>query len=203
MNYEIIIQALWLILPAYVTNASALLLGGGTPIDFGKTWKDGRRILGDGKTWQGLFAGTFIGMISGFGLSVVAKYAVLIDFPIPLDDFTGFPFMIPIIFSLCFGALLGDLIESFFKRRVGKTRGEDWIPFDQLDFILGVLFFSFIMSSFLHITQLLSFNWFTFNFSIYHIFVLLILTPFVHLFANYVHRISSRELRISTINVRK
>jgi len=49
MVYEIILQALWIIVPAYVANASALLVGGGTPIDFGKTWKDGKRVLGDGK----------------------------------------------------------------------------------------------------------------------------------------------------------
>jgi len=188
IDYEVVIQALWLILPAYIANASALLLGGGTPIDFGRTWRDGRRILGDGKTWQGLFLGTLLGMTAGFGFSALAKYASSIDFPIHIDDFTGFPMMIPIIFSLCFGALIGDIIESFFKRRIGKNRGEDWIPFDQLDFILGVLLFSFIVSSILHLTGLLSFNWFTRNFTIYHICVLLILTPFLHLFANYVHR---------------
>ena len=55
MYYEIILQALWLILPAYVANASAVLVGGGTPVDSGKNWKDGKRILGDGKTWRGFF----------------------------------------------------------------------------------------------------------------------------------------------------
>jgi len=68
MGYEIIIQALWLVLPAYIANASALLVGGGTPIDFGKKWKDGNRILGDGKTWRGLISGAFVGMTGGFGL---------------------------------------------------------------------------------------------------------------------------------------
>ncbi len=75
MSYEIIIQALWLVLPAYIANASALLVGGGTPIDFGKNWKDGKRILGDGKTWRGLITGAVVGMIGGFGLSIVAIYA--------------------------------------------------------------------------------------------------------------------------------
>ena len=75
MLYEIIIQALWLIIPAYIANASAVLVGGGTPIDFGKNWKDGRRILGDGKTWNGLIVGAFFGITSGFGLTIVAIYA--------------------------------------------------------------------------------------------------------------------------------
>jgi len=192
MEIDIIIQAFWIIIPAYIANASALLAGGGTPIDLGKKWKDGKRILGDGKTWQGLFAGTFIGMTAGFGLSAVAKYAVSIQFPIVLTDFTGFPLMIPIIFSICFGALFGDIAESFFKRRVGKQRGEDWIPFDQLDFILGVLLLSFIMSSIIRLVGLTPTNWFLSNLSIYHILVLLIATPFIHLLSNFIHRLGKR-----------
>jgi len=194
MYYELVIQAFWLILPAYIANASALLLGGGLPIDFGKKWNDGNRILGNGKTWRGLFIGTFIGMTSGFGFSIISKFAFNIDFPIKINDFTGFPLMIPILFSLCFGALMGDIIESFFKRRIGKKRGENWIPFDQLDFILGVLFFSFIMSGFLQFLNLTKENWFLANFSLYHIIILLIFTPFIHLFANYVHRKSKKSI---------
>lgn len=193
MDYEIIIQAFWLIIPAYIANASALLVGGGTPIDFGKTYKDGKRILGDGKTWRGLFVGTFVGVTAGFGLSVAAKYAALYEFPITLSDFTGFPFMMPLIFSICFGALLGDIVESFFKRRVGKNRGEDWIPFDQLDFIIGVLIATFLMGLLLQVTGLLSYNWFFNNFTPLHILVLLIATPFIHLFSNFVHRKTKRK----------
>ena len=98
MGYELFLQALWLILPAYVANASAVLVGGGTPIDFGKLWKDGKRIFGDGKTWQGLFAGGFVGMTAGFGLAAAARYIKLSDFAfLELNDFEGFPLMIPMI----------------------------------------------------------------------------------------------------------
>ena len=195
MYYEFVIQAFWLILPAYIANASALLLGGGLPVDFGKKWSDGKRLLGDGKTWRGLFIGTFIGMTAGFGFSVISKFALNIDFPIKINDFTGFPLMIPILFSLCFGALIGDIIESFFKRRIGKERGENWIPFDQIDFILGVLFFSFIISSFLHFFNLTEENWFLVSFTLNHIIILLIFTPFIHLFSNYIHRRSKNSNR--------
>lgn len=190
MIYEIIIQALWLIIPAYIANASALLVGGGTPIDFGKKWKDGRRILGDGKTWNGLIVGAFFGITSGFGLTIVAIYANNSnEFAfLGLNDFGRFPLMVPIVSSICFGALIGDIIESFLKRRIGKKRGEDWIPFDQLDFILGVLFLSFIMAGLLHILGFSDYNWFTHSFSIWHILTLLIITPFFHLFANFIHR---------------
>jgi len=189
MGLEIIIQALWLVLPAYIANASALLVGGGTPIDFGKNWRDGKRILGDGKTWRGFVTGAFVGMTCGFGLSVVAKYANISGFDfLGLSDFTGFPLMIPIIFSICFGALLGDIIKSFLKRRVGKARGENWIPFDQLDFIVGALFLSFVMAWFLQILDVISYNWFFENFTIWHVLTLFIITPFFHIFANFVHR---------------
>jgi CDP-2,3-bis-(O-geranylgeranyl)-sn-glycerol synthase len=197
MNYEIVLQALWLILPAYVANASAVLVGGGTPIDFGKNWRDKRRLLGDGKTWRGLFSGTFMGMTVGFGLVVAASYIDTSEFSfLHLSNFTGFPLMIPILFSLCFGALLGDIVKSFFKRRIGKERGEDWIFFDQIDFILGALLLSFLVSSLLHVVGFLSSNWFLDSFTGWHILVLLVVTPFFHFFANVVHKkIRSRAIK--------
>lgn len=189
MDWLIIIQALWFILPAYFANGFAPLVGGGTPVDFGKTYKDGKRILGDGKTWRGLLIGTLIGMIAGFGLSVFAKFVNQTEFVwIGIADFTGFPLMIPLLFSICFGALFGDIIESFFKRRTGRVRGEDWIPFDQIDFILGVLFFSFIMAGLLSLIGLTEENWFFANIGIYHILILLVVTPFFHILANYFHK---------------
>ena len=193
MDYTIIVQAFWIVIPIYISNASAVIVGGGTPIDFGKKWKDGRRILGDGKTWRGLFSGTFIGMTSGFGLVVAASYINSKDFAfLKITNFEGFPLMIPIIFSLCFGALLGDIIESFFKRRIGKERGQDWIIFDQLDFIIGALFFSFIMSSFFNFIGSES-NWFFENISIWHIIFLIIITPFFHLTANLIYKSTKRK----------
>jgi len=191
MRYEIVLQALWLILPAYVANASAVLVGGGTPVDFGKNWRDGRRILGDGKTWRGLFSGAFMGMIVGFGLSVAAKSIAPTEYNVinfENLDFMGFPLMIPIVFSLCFGALLGDIVESFFKRRIGKERGQDWFVFDQLDFIVGALFLSLFVSTLLQIFGFTSYNWFLRVFSVWHILVLLILTPFFHIFANFINK---------------
>lgn len=189
MSYEIILQALWLILPAYVANASAVLVGGGKPVDFGKYWKDGRRILGSGKTWRGLFSGAFLGMTAGFGLVVAARYIAMSDFAfLGLNDFGRYPLMIPIIGSICFGALLGDITESFFKRRIGKDRGENWIVFDQLDFLVGALFLSFFLSLILQLSGITSDNWFIESFSLWHILVLLVITPFFHFFANFVHK---------------
>jgi CDP-2,3-bis-(O-geranylgeranyl)-sn-glycerol synthase len=201
MDYLIIIQALWLVIPAYIANGSALLVGGGTPIDFGKKWKDGRRIFGNGKTWRGLITGAFLGMTGGFGITLAAMYIADSEFAfLGLSDFGRFPLMIPVISSICFGALFGDIFESFFKRRLGKERGEDWIPFDQLDFILGALFFSLIVSSILYIVGVVSNNWFFDNFSLWHILTLLIITPFFHLFANFVHK-KARGKKLNKKNI--
>jgi len=198
MEYEVILQAFWLIIPAYIANASAVLVGGGTPVDFGKNWRDGKRILGDGKTWRGLFAGAFIGMTAGFGLAVAARYIALSDFAfLNLSDFEGFPLMIPIIFSLCFGALAGDVVKSFFKRRIGKNRGEDWILFDQIDFIVGALLFSFLVSGILQVSGLMSNNWFFESFTLWHILFLIVITPFIHLTANFLHK------KIHSVNAKR
>ena len=189
MDYNIIIQAFWIVIPIYIANASAVIVGGGTPIDFGKTFNDGERILGDGKTWRGLLSGTFLGMTAGFGLAVAAHYISISDYAfLGTTDFEGFPMMILILFSLCFGALLGDIIESFFKRRIGKSRGQDWIPFDQLDFLVGALFLSFIISEVLYLVGLTSEHWFFRNITIWHIIILLGVTPFIHISANVLFR---------------
>lgn len=189
MDYTVIIQAFWIVIPIYVANASAVIVGGGTPIDFGKTWNDGRRILGDGKTWRGLLSGTFLGMTAGFGLAVGATYLSGSDYSfLGLTNFEGFPLMIPILFSLCFGALLGDVVESFFKRRIGKDRGQDWIPFDQLDFMVGALVLSFVISELLFLFQLTPDQWFFQSLTIWHMAILLIVTPFIHITANVLFR---------------
>ena len=54
-----------------------------------------------------------------------------------------------IIFGLLagLGAILGDLVKSFFKRRLGIKSGQSWPIFDQLDFIAGFLFFTYYFST--------------------------------------------------------
>ena len=34
---------------------------------------------------------------------------------------------------------MGDTLESFFKRRIGRDPGKAWIPWDQVDFMLGAM----------------------------------------------------------------
>ena len=55
--------------PAYLANTGAMLFGKWIPdllkfeshkIDLGRNWSDGNRILGDGKSWEGLFGGAVL-----------------------------------------------------------------------------------------------------------------------------------------------
>lgn len=128
---------LYFILPAYFSNGSGLLFGGGTPVDFGKSDKKGIRWIGDGVTWRGLIAGTIIGTITGaiqgyVGPVLVQTFGNLITVPIATDVVSG----ITIGFLLGFGALLGDALGSFLKRRLGIGRGKPAPILDQLDFII-------------------------------------------------------------------
>jgi len=120
---DIILSALWFILPAYVANGAPVMLGGGTPIDLGRKFLDGKRILGDGKTFKGFFAGvltgTFIGTLQG---------------------------RLVLGFFLSIGALVGDMAGSFVKRRLNIKRGDSAPLLDQLDFILGAVLFSLIFA---------------------------------------------------------
>lgn len=134
------LTTLYFILPAYFSNGGALAFGGGTPVDFGKTDSKGIRWIGDGVTWRGLAAGTLIGMLTGaiqgylapFILSQIGPYLIT---PIITDVSSG----ILIGFLLGFGALLGDAIGSFLKRRLGIGRGKPAPFLDQLDFIIVAL----------------------------------------------------------------
>jgi CDP-2,3-bis-(O-geranylgeranyl)-sn-glycerol synthase len=125
-----LLAAVWIMLPAYIPNPVAALLGGGTPIDFGRNYSDGNRIFGDGKTFRGLFSGVIAGIITGI-LLIWLSFTFSLTF-LPLHTVTS-------VSLLALGALLGDLGKSFLKRRMGKVRGEKWPVADQLDLVVGAL----------------------------------------------------------------
>ncbi|MCZ7379960.1 MAG: CDP-2,3-bis-(O-geranylgeranyl)-sn-glycerol synthase [Candidatus Methanoperedens sp.] len=159
-----ILKASWLMLPAYIANPTAVVFGGGTPIDFGKNWKDGRRILGDGKTFRGLIGGTVCGIIVG-----------LIQMQAP-SQFSWGAFTLAAIVALSFGALLGDIVKSFFKRRLGLARGAEFPLVDQLDFVAGAWILSYIVEP----------KWFIENFTFGIIITVIIFTPILHRLTNII-----------------
>ena len=150
MALEVIPQALWFFLPAFVANPSAVLWGGGRPMDFGRVARDGERLLGDGKTWRGLFGGTLSGAVLGFLLSL--PFAILAptsswSFGAPSSDpASSLLLALGASAVLALGALLGDVLGAFLKRRRHMPRGAKAPGLDQYDFVVGGLLLSLLIS---------------------------------------------------------
>ena len=120
----LIIEAFKFIFPAYCANAVPVLAGGGTKMDFGKNFFDGKRIFGNNKTFRGFFFGWAVG--AGVGLVECVLF--------------GFPILFSVLTPL--GALLGDLFGAFLKRRLGIAPGGLLPIVDQVDFVVGAIVLS-------------------------------------------------------------
>lgn len=161
---EVLLSALWLMVPAYVANPMAVVFGGGKPIDFGKNFFDGRRVLGDGKTYNGLVGGVACGVFIGF-----------VQMNAPVSHYLG-EHTLSVVYALSIGALLGDLVESFVKRRLGFRRGAKFPVADQLDFVVGAFM----------LTYLLEPVWFTAHFTSVKLVMVIVATPLLHRLTNIV-----------------
>jgi len=167
MVVSLVAGALWAMLPAYVPNNVAVLAGGGRPIDGGRT-VDGRRLLGDGKTWRGTAAGTTAGVALALGLDAVRpSVAAALGASLP-----AFPLRAAV--GLALGAMLGDIGASFVKRRLDRERGAAVPGLDQLDFVVGAL----------ALAALLEPTWTLGTFSPARLAVVLIATPLLHVTTN-------------------
>ena len=121
----LIVEALIFIFPAYCANAVPVIAGGGTPIDFGKNFTDGKRVFGNNKTYRGFFFGLAVGIAVGL---------------VEIMFFDDYPLLFSVLSPL--GALLGDLTAAFLKRRLGIAPGGLLPVMDQVDFVVGALLFS-------------------------------------------------------------
>ncbi len=122
-------------LPAGMANVTPVLASKipvlkrwNAPLDFGKSYH-GKRIFGDHKTWRGLLSGVIVAGLVAAAEADLAYYVLN-------EDRLWF---ILAGMLMGFGALMGDAIKSFFKRRVGIAPGQSWFPFDQTDYIIGGL----------------------------------------------------------------
>lgn len=116
---ETITSALYFFVPAYVANTFACILGKGRPVDLGRNFIDGKRILGDGVTIRGSLCGIACGVIVGVALGM----------------------NLLLVFLLSSGAIAGDAGGSFIKRRLKMVRGSPAPILDQLNFVVGALLF--------------------------------------------------------------
>ncbi len=121
------------VLPAYIANGTPVVVlrfaRRGHPLDMGMVMRDGRRLLGDGKTVEGLISGVSAGLAA----------AVLLHTLLP-GVYRSFleGGLMPI------GAMAGDILGSFLKRRLGVERGGSAPVLDQLGFLLLALLLAWL-----------------------------------------------------------
>jgi len=159
MIWLLILKALYFFLPAYVANMSPVLFRW---IPFSKPVHE--KIFGRNKTWRGLITATLMGGI----IFHLQKLAYTSGFTkIALIDYNGFTVMLGLF--LGFGAIIGDLIKSYYKRKLEIKPGDSWKVWDQTDFVIGGILFSF----FIYIP------------TVEVIVILLIISPLLHIAVNH------------------
>lgn len=165
--FETVVVAFWTMLPAYVPNNVAVLVGGGPAIDGGRTWR-GARLLGDGKTWRGTIGGATGGFLLAQALNQVRPQVAeatgvhLVSFPLAAA------------LALPVGAMAGDVLGSFLKRRTGRERGAPFPGIDQLDFVAVSLPLSALVAP----------DWFVDVFTTPVLAVVVVVTPILHVLTN-------------------
>jgi len=153
-------KTLMLAVPLYIANGCALLFGGKTPIDLNTKFVDNKPLLGKGKTFKGA--------IGGIACGTIASAAVFYFLPVVSEGF-GTNYLL-LGFLLSIGAVLGDIIGSFLKRRFNIERGQKAFLLDQLDFVLGGL----LAGAIVYVP------------GIVEIILLVALTPVFHLAGNWI-----------------
>lgn len=145
-----ILVAILLFLPAGIANSIPVIVAKtpflkrfNYPLDFKKTYK-GIRIFGDHKTIRGLIFGIVFGILT----TMLIKDYLINNSDLQYHIIMNVKEINVIIYGTlaASGALIGDAVKSFFKRRTAIKPGDSWFPFDQIDYIIGALIFiSFYM----------------------------------------------------------
>jgi CDP-2,3-bis-(O-geranylgeranyl)-sn-glycerol synthase len=144
-----VLKAFYFILPGAFANMAPLLVKNihflAVPVDFGRTWR-GKPVFGKNKTYRGFFFGIVASVLVAFLQRWLYSYDSFADISVvnyAVIDVLLFGFL------MGFGVLLGDLVKSFFKRRLGIKPGARFFPWDQLDSLIG----GFILLSFIYVPQ--------------------------------------------------
>lgn len=189
---------------AYLANTGAMLFGKWIPektgipvivIDGGRNYSDGHRLLGDGKSWNGLIGG---GIVSGLLFMLAHKLwnsnganAPLVDpllyadsndwFWLIESDNSGLIAAFTMGFVLGFACMVGDMCGSFIKRRRGLKREGDQSSeaplLDTIPFAIAIFITSFILFDGQIITH---------RNLVEEILFLLLVTPIIHRLFNVI-----------------
>ena len=153
---KLIFSCLWYLLPAALGNHNAscgnrLMVPGRVkrvlakiagPIDAGAKWQ-GKDVLGRNKTWRGLAVGIVTGILVA-GVEALLFFNTDFFKRNTIVDYGSVNFIL-LGALMGGGALIGDLVESFIKRRLNKPSGKPWFPCDQIDWIIGAIALSSIV----------------------------------------------------------
>ncbi|MBI2547719.1 CDP-archaeol synthase [Candidatus Woesearchaeota archaeon] len=142
MLLTLILQSFWFFLPAGMANMAPVFVMKlaflDAPIDAHKTYR-GKQIFGEHKTYRGFFFGILAAIVVLVIQKKLYESSTLIQTYALFNYEEVNAFTLGFLFG--FGALFGDLIESFFKRRNDIPEGKVWIPWDQIDWIIGTIVF--------------------------------------------------------------
>ena len=137
---NIILQCFYFMLPAYFANMAPVVAKNmfrklTLQIDF-NIGLGNNTIFGKNKTYRGLIAGMLAAIIVAYTQFFLNGGNIFAD--LALVDYSNW-LLIGLLLGL--GAMFGDLVKSFVKRRIGLKPGMPFVPFDQLDFVFGALIF--------------------------------------------------------------
>lgn len=121
-------SSILILLPPMIANMTPVLLKmkyWNTPIN--------ERLFGKNKTWRGFLGAIIVGTLS---------YFILVKLNL-VNSTNDLSLIILVGFLFSFGAIGGDLIESFLKRKMNIMAGESWVPWDQIDYVLGAIILTY------------------------------------------------------------
>jgi CDP-2,3-bis-(O-geranylgeranyl)-sn-glycerol synthase len=126
-----IVSVFWIYLPAGVANMTPVVAAKIFPnwkISIDQFFQFKSVVFGSHKTIRGFITGT-----------VAAAICYLLEhfFSVSQSNF----FLLGALMG--FSALVGDSIKSLIKRRYSILPGHPWFPFDQIDWIIGAIIFTY------------------------------------------------------------
>ena len=133
------LELAYFMLPAYIANMAPVLsrkFKRNFPLDFNLKLR-GERLFGSHKT----LLGSFFGIINAIMIAFI-QHIIFTKTGFGLINYSDW---LSVGLLLGAGAIFGDAIKSFFKRRFNILPGKSWFPFDQIDFVIGALLFVSLM----------------------------------------------------------
>jgi len=141
-----VLKCIYLMLPGGFANMAPVLFRGlfktkPMPVDMGiKLW--GKPLFGSHKSYRGFFLGIASSILVAY--LQTALYGFGFFKSISFIDYSQQSFVI-LGLLMGFGTLFGDLVKSFFKRRLNIAPGARFFPWDQIDWMAGLILFTYLV----------------------------------------------------------